>query len=83
MTEEEEADDVEVHDGLGSAWFWVISELLCQGSENGEVDRPDSQGSWVFIIPGLEESSELVDISGAIHSGIGEVQSGKLLAHGA
>ena len=82
MTEEEEADDAEVHDGLGSAWFWVISELLFQGSENGEVDRPDSQGGWVFIIPSLEEGSESVDIAGTVHSGIGEVQLGKLLAHG-
>ena len=54
MTEEEEADDTEVHDGLGLAWFWVISELLFQGLENGEVDRPDLQGGWVLIIPGLE-----------------------------
>ena len=42
MTEEEEADDAEVHDGLGSAQFWMISESLLQGLENGEVDRPDS-----------------------------------------
>ena len=53
MTEEEEADDAEVHDGLGSAWFWMFSESLFQGSENGKVDRPDLQGSWIFIVPGL------------------------------
>ena len=36
-----------------------------------------------FIIPSLEEGSKAVDIAGDIHLGIGEVQSGKLLAHGA
>ena len=60
----------------------MILESLFQGLENGEVDRPDSQGGWVFIVPSLEEGSESVDIAGATHSGIGEVQSGKLLAHG-
>ena len=82
MTKEEETDDAEVHDGLGSAWLRVILESLFQGLENGEVDRPDSQGGWVSIIPSLEEGSEAVDIAGAVHLEIGEVQPGELLAHG-
>ena len=59
----------------------MLSESLFQGLEDGDVDRPDLRGSWVFIVPGLVWSSELVDASGAIQLGIGEVQLGKLLAH--
>ena len=53
ITEEEEAKDTEVHDGLGLAWFWMFLESLFQGSENGNVDRPDLRGSWVIIVSGL------------------------------
>ena len=82
MAEEKEANDAEVHDGLGAAWFRVVLELLAQGSQDCEVDRPHMQGGWVLIIPGFRKGSQLVDVMGTIHSGIGEVQLGKLLAHG-
>ena len=41
MAEKEEAKDTEVHDGLGSAWFGVILQVLCQGSQDCEVNGPD------------------------------------------
>ena len=65
---------------LGSGWSW--SRCRSQGSQDCEVDGPHLRGGWVFIVPGLEKGSQLVDVSGAIHSGIREVQLGKLLAHG-
>ena len=83
MAEEKEANDAEVHDGLSSAWFRVVLESLSQGSQDCEVDGPHSQGGWVYIVPGLKKGSKSVNISGTVHLGIGEVQSGELLAHSA
>ena len=42
MAEEEEANDAEVHDGLGLAWFRVVLKSLSQGSQDCEVDGPHS-----------------------------------------
>ena len=81
MAEEEEANNAEVYDGLGLAWFRVILESLCQDSQDCEVVGPHLQGGWVFIVPGLEKGSESVNVLGAIQSGIREVQSSELLAH--
>ena len=40
MAEEEEANDAEVHDGLGLVWFRVIFKASCQGSQDHEVNGP-------------------------------------------
>ena len=42
VAEEEEAEDAKVHDGFGSAGFGVIVQVLAEGPQDGEVDRPDS-----------------------------------------
>ena len=42
VAEKEEANDTEVHDGLGSARFGVILQVLHQGSQDCEVNGPDS-----------------------------------------
>ena len=39
--EKEEANDTEVHDGLGVARFGVSLQALCQGSQDCEVNGPD------------------------------------------
>ena len=42
LAEKEEADDTEVHDGLGMARFGVSLQPLRQGSQDCEVNGPDS-----------------------------------------
>ena len=80
---EVEAEGGEVGDGVRSATIRVEGERGGEGVKDGDVDRPDADGSGVVVGPGLEEGAEPEGIPGPGQPGIREAQSGKLLVNGA
>ena len=83
LTEEIEGEGAQVQDGLGPWLVGGLGEGGDQGSEDGDVDRPDPRRGRVLIRPSLEEGLEAEDIVGAFQPGIQEAQSGECLPHGA
>ena len=80
--EEIEGEGAQVQDGLGPWLVGGLGEGGDQGSEDGDVDRPDPRRGRVLIRPSLEEGLEAEDIMGAFQPGIREAQSGERLSHG-
>ena len=70
VAEEVEGKGAQVKNCLGPWAVGSMGEGLNEGSEDGDVDRPDTRGSGVFVCPSLEEGLEVEDIVGAIQPGI-------------
>ena len=82
-TEEIEGEGAQVQDGLGPGLVGGLGEGGDQGSEDSDVDGPDTRRGGVRIRPSLEEGLEAEDIMGAFQPGIREAQSGERLSHSA
>ena len=82
VAEEVEGKGAQVQDGLGPGAVSGSGEGCDQGSEDCDVDEPDTGRSGVLIHPSFEEGLEAEDVMGAFQPGIQEAQSGKHLPHG-